>query len=86
MILNLSRNAIENVKPLSKLKQLRIVNLSDNAITNADCFENCIDLVNLRLEGNMIKGLNSMTSLNTCPKLRNMHLQTLSGDQQNPIC
>ena len=39
MILNLSRNAIENLRPLSKLKKLKIVNLGDNAITNIDCFE-----------------------------------------------
>ena len=86
MILNLSRNAIENLRPLSKLKKLKIVNLGDNAITNIDCFEQSEDLVNLRLEGNMVKGLNSITSLSSCSNLKNLHFQTLSANQQNPIC
>ena len=86
IILNLSRNSIENIAPLRKCKKLKVVNLADNSINNPDCFENCADLVNLRLEGNMVKGLNSITSLSKCPNLKNIHFQTLSGDQQNPIC
>ena len=34
----------------------------------------------------MVKGLNSITSLSSCTNLKNLHFQTLSGDQQNPIC
>jgi len=34
----------------------------------------------------MIKGLDSLKALQSCPKLKNFHLQTLSGDGQNPIC
>ena len=86
MILNLSRNAIENLAPLRKLKKLKIVDLSDNAITSPDCFEDSSELVNLHMEGNMIKGLNSIACLSSCPSLKNLHFQTLSGNQQNPMC
>ncbi len=34
----------------------------------------------------MIKGLEQLRAIKTCPNLKNLHLQTLSADQQNPIC
>lgn len=34
----------------------------------------------------MIKGQVSIDCLKNCDKLKNLHLQTLSGDMQNPIC
>ncbi len=34
----------------------------------------------------MIKGLDQIQALKECPQLKNLHLQTLSGDLQNPIC
>jgi Leucine-rich repeat (LRR) protein len=86
VILNLSGNTIQDLTPLSKLTQLKIVDLSDNSISNVDCFEGFEELVNLKLSGNMIKGLESLKSLQSCIKLKNLHLQTLGGDNQNPIC
>lgn len=84
--MNLSHNTIQDISPLSNLKQLKIVDLSDNSIPHVDCFQDFEDLVNLKLEGNMIKSLDSLKALQSCPKLKNLHLQTLSGDGQNPIC
>ena len=34
----------------------------------------------------MIKGLESLRSLRSCNALKNIHLQTMSGEAQNPIC
>ena len=68
------------------MKQLKIVDVSDNSIANVDCFQGNEELVNLKLEGNMVKSLESLRSLQSCVKLRNVHLQTLGGDGQNPIC
>lgn len=34
----------------------------------------------------MVKGLDALTALKSCNKLKNLHLQTLSGEGQNPIC
>jgi len=44
------------------------------------------ELTNLKLEGNVIKGVDSLTPFQTCPKLKNLNLQTLCGLEQNPIC
>jgi Leucine-rich repeat (LRR) protein len=49
MILNLSRNSIEDLSPLQNLKQLKIVDLSDNGVKNLDCFEGFEELVNLKV-------------------------------------
>ena len=86
MILNLSHNSIENIAPLQNSKELKIVNFTDNSITNVNCLEGCKELVNIHLEGNMIKGLDQIKALQTCSKLKNIHLQKLSGDLENPIC
>jgi len=34
----------------------------------------------------MIKGVDQLRALKTCTNLKNMHLQTLTGANQNPIC
>jgi hypothetical protein len=34
----------------------------------------------------MVKGIDSLKALQSCKKLKNLHLQTLGGDGQNPIC
>ncbi len=39
VILNLSGNTIQDLTPLCKLTQLKIVDLSDNSISSVDCFE-----------------------------------------------
>jgi len=38
VVLNLSSNSIEDLGPLRKLTQLKIVDLADNAIKNVDAF------------------------------------------------
>lgn len=86
MILNLSHNSIESVAPLKNCKQLKIINFADNSIPNLNSLSGCKDLVNVHAEGNMIKGIDQIQSLKECPSLKNVHLQTLSGDFQNPIC
>ena len=63
-----------------------MVDLSDNSISNVDCFQDFNELVNVKLEGNMIKSTDNLKALKSCNKLKNLHLQTLSGDRQNPIC
>lgn len=86
MVLNLHKNSIENIAPLKKLKKIRLLDLSENCITNIDSLHEDIELVNLKLQGNMIKGLDQLRAIKTCPNLKNLHLQSLSGDGQNPIC
>jgi Leucine-rich repeat (LRR) protein len=86
MVLNLSKNSIENIGPLKKMKKLRIVDLSENCLTGVDPLHNCQELVNLKLQGNMIKGLDQLRAVKTCPNLRNLSLQALGGDNDNPIC
>ena len=86
MVLNLAKNNIENITPLKYLKKLRIVNFSENCLTNIDSLHNCEELVNLKLEGNMIKGIDQLRAIKTCNNLKNLSLQTLTGDSQNPIC
>lgn len=39
VILNLSGNTIQDLTPLCKLTQLKIIDLSDNSISSVDCFE-----------------------------------------------
>jgi hypothetical protein len=34
----------------------------------------------------VIKALNNIIKLSTCSKLKNLHLQTLNGELQNPLC
>lgn len=34
----------------------------------------------------MIKSMESLKALQSCIRLKNLHLQTLGGDRQNPIC
>ena len=85
-MLNLSKNSIESIQPLKKMKKLRIVHLGDNCLTNVDAFHNCGELVKLSLEGNMLKGLDQLRAIKTCPNLQNLHLMTLAADAQNPIC
>ena len=41
MVLNVSKNNIESIAPLKKLKKLRIVNLADNCLKEIDPFHNC---------------------------------------------
>lgn len=72
--------------PLRKLTQLKIVDLADNEIKNVDAFLEMKELTNLKLEGNVIKNVDSLTPFQTCPKLKNLNLQALSGLEQNPIC
>jgi hypothetical protein len=86
MVLNLSQNSIESIGPLKNLNKLRIVDLSGNSIANVDALANCTELANLNVEGNFIKGLEQLRSLKSCLNLRNLHLQTLGGGSQNPIC
>ena len=86
MVLNLSRNSIENIKPLKNSKKMKILNLSDNSISNIEALEDSTELVNIHLEGNLIKGLENLKSLKSCTGLKNIHLQTMSGDAMNPIC
>ena len=40
-VLMLGKNSIENIAPLKKLKQLRIVDLSENCLNNVDALHNC---------------------------------------------
>lgn len=86
MVVNLSKNSIENLGPLKNLNKIRILNMSENCITNVEALGNNLELVNLHLEGNMIKGVDQLRALKTCPNLKNMNLQTLTGANQNPIC
>lgn len=86
MVLNLSKNGIENIAPLKNLIRLRIVDLSENCIPNIDALGNCAELVNLNLEGNLLKGIDQLRALKGCTALRNLHLQTLAGANENPIC
>jgi Leucine-rich repeat (LRR) protein len=86
MVLNLSKNSIENIAPLKNLNKLRILDLSENCIPNIDALSGCVELVNINLEGNMLKGIDQLRSLKTCVLLRNLHLQTLGGNNENPIC
>lgn len=71
---------------MQNLKSIKILDLSDNSISNTNCFKGLDELVNLKLQGNMIKSLDALESLTSCNKLKNLHLQALSGDHQNPIC
>ena len=66
MVLNVSKNNIESISPLKKVKKLRIVNLSDNCLKDIDPFHNCSELVNLDIQGNMIKGLDQLRAIKTC--------------------
>jgi hypothetical protein len=34
----------------------------------------------------MIKAMNNIIKVGMCSKLKNLHLQTLNGELQNPIC
>lgn len=34
----------------------------------------------------MIKSVDSLRAIKTCPQLKNLHLQSLSGQNDNPIC
>ena len=34
----------------------------------------------------MIKGLDQLRAIKTCQELKNLHLQSLSGDNENPLC
>jgi len=86
MVLNLSKNNIENIGALKNLNKLRIVDLSENSVPNVDALKDAYNLVNLNLEGNLIKGVDQLKSLKTCQNLRNLHLQTLGGNNPNPIC
>lgn len=86
MVLNLSKNNIDSLAPLKNHARLRIVDLSENCIPNVDALSNCVELVNLNLEGNLIKGIDQLRALKTCTALRNLHLQTLAGNNENPIC
>lgn len=39
VVLNLRSNTIEDITPLKKLKQLKLVDLGDNSIKNIDALE-----------------------------------------------
>ena len=86
MVLNLSKNNIESLLPLRNLTKLRILNMSGNCVSNVNALEGANQLVNLHLEGNMLKGIDQMRALADCSALRNLSLQTLSGNDPNPIC
>lgn len=86
MVINLSKNNIDSIAPLKNHERLRIVDFSENCIPNVDALSNCVELVNLNLEGNLIKGIDQLRALKTCTGLRNLHLQCLSGNNENPIC
>lgn len=34
----------------------------------------------------MLKSIESLSPLKTCDNLKNLHLQSLSGQEQNPVC
>jgi Leucine-rich repeat (LRR) protein len=38
VILNLSGNAIQDLAPLANMKQLKMVDISDNSVASVDCF------------------------------------------------
>lgn len=86
MVLDLNHNAIENIAPLNKLLKLRIVDLAHNLLDNVDALGSCKELVNLHIEGNMIKGIDQLRALTDCPQLKNLHLQTLTAHDHNPVC
>ena len=86
MVLNLAQNNIESIVPLRSLRKLRILDLSGNCISNVNALESAAELVNLHLEGNMLKGLDQIRSLTACPALKNLSMQTLAGNNPNPIC
>ena len=86
MVLNLSKNNIDALTPLKKCKKLRIVNLSSNCLKDIDPLHNNDQLVNLHLQGNLIKSIDDLRALKTCPSLKNIHLQQLNGEDENPIC
>jgi Leucine-rich repeat (LRR) protein len=49
MVINLSKNGIEDIAPLKNLIRLRIVDLSENCIPSIDALGSCVELVNLNL-------------------------------------
>lgn len=55
-------------------------------MANVECFRGADELVCLKLEGNMVKGLEGLKALQSCDRLRNLHMETLTGEGQNPIC
>lgn len=86
MVLNLSKNNIENLAPLRAMGRLRIADLSENCIASVEALGGCVELVNLNLEGNLLKALELLRPLKGCPALRNLHLQTLGGSSENALC
>lgn len=62
-VLNASNNKISSVEALAKAESLVNLDLSYNAITEAEELKNCINLQQLSLEGNPLEGLDGMEIL-----------------------
>ena len=78
--LNLSKNDISDVRPISKLYYLTELDLSENNISDITALSSCRQLQSLYLGGNCIERISSLNPLQLLPLLKTL---SLAG---NPIC
>ena len=61
--INLSKNNITNIEPITKNNKINNLNLSDNKITNITGIENCHSIYILNLSNNKITDISPITNL-----------------------
>ncbi|XP_022102934.1 leucine-rich repeat-containing protein 61-like [Acanthaster planci] len=84
--LDLSRNDLANLRPLTPLKQLSCLNISANRITNIDPLKELVNLQTLNVSGNLISSVDSLQCLADLDSLSSLTLSDPLTGLNNPVC
>ena len=71
--LNLSKNTVRNISPLSSMKDLQEADLQHNALTDLSALSSCTSLITLNVSNNSIKTLSPVCGISSLTKLSADH-------------
>lgn len=85
-VLDVSFNTLTSVEPLSSLKYLKTLILVSNRIDKLDSFKNLQVVEQIYLQNNKVKFISELNHLVGLGNLKVLSLQSLSGEDRNPVC
>ncbi|XP_038073490.1 leucine-rich repeat-containing protein 61-like isoform X2 [Patiria miniata] len=84
--LDLSRNDLANLRPLTPLKHLSYLNISANRITSIDPLKELANLQTLNASGNLISSVDSLQCLANLDSFSSLTLSDPLTGLNNPVC
>eukprot|EP00026_Physarum_polycephalum_P006763 Phypoly_transcript_06815.p1 GENE.Phypoly_transcript_06815~~Phypoly_transcript_06815.p1 ORF type:complete len:460 (+),score=56.93 Phypoly_transcript_06815:264-1643(+) len=85
-VLDVSFNSLTSVEALAPLKYLKTLILVSNQIEKLDSFKNLQAVEHIYLQNNKVKFISELNHLAGLNTLVVLSLQSLSGEDRNPVC